>query len=72
MEILLDIPLHPLKEVNDITLSDGPRIEVKSDGELTKPSENVAPKIFLKFTITTFLVMRKLIEDSDKRAKKKE
>lgn len=53
----------------DIPLSDEPRIEATNDGEPTEPSENVARK---KSTISNDPVMRKFIEDSDKRAKKRD
>jgi len=56
----------------DIPPSDEPRIEATNDGEPTEPSENVARKIFKKSTISNDPVMRKFIEESDKRAKKRD
>ncbi|CAI6359878.1 unnamed protein product [Macrosiphum euphorbiae] len=53
----------------DIPPSDEPRIEATNDGE---PTENVARKRFKKSTISNDPVMRKFIEDSDKRAKKRD
>jgi len=56
----------------DIPPSDEPRIEATNDGEPTEPSENVARKRFKKSTISNDPVMRKFIEESDKRAKKRD
>jgi len=55
----------------DIPPSDEPRIEA-TNGEPTEPSENVARKRFKKSTISNDPVMRKFIEESDKRAKKRD
>ncbi|KAG5864411.1 hypothetical protein JTB14_001498 [Gonioctena quinquepunctata] len=69
-------PTSPLQESqleeDDITLSETPRLETTNDSEPTEPSENVTPKRSKKSTIITDPVMRKFIEDSDKRAKKRD
>ncbi|KAF0716006.1 MADF domain-containing protein [Aphis craccivora] len=62
-------PTSPLEESQLATL---PYEETTNDGEPTEPSENVARKRFKKSTISNDPVMRKFIEESDKRAKKRD
>lgn len=59
-------------EEYDIPPFDEPRVEAINDSELIEPYENVGSKRFKKSTVTTDPVLRKFIEDSDKRAKKRD